>query len=162
MYPTVSFISQSSHIHPVPVQRPSKIKHTHTKQTTIKTKDRVKQLIVEAVVRHSVSHRSLANVHGSESLIWFEISVTLSILDPHQNSSWLYLCCPTSWRSCSSGAWELALSRVPNICRWYWFGTRPISHFCNEIVFEHFDYKRATCISEQWKALRIPLSPQPK
>jgi hypothetical protein len=31
-------------------------------------------------------------------------SVTASILDPHQESSWLSCCCPVSWRSCSFGS----------------------------------------------------------
>ncbi|EDL88936.1 rCG42394 [Rattus norvegicus] len=28
---------------------------------------------------------------------------TLSILDPHQDSSWISCCCPVSWRFC--GCW---------------------------------------------------------
>lgn len=39
---------------------------------------------------------SFANVYCNESLVWFEplAPATLSILDPHWNSSRIYCCCP--------------------------------------------------------------------
>ena len=91
----VSFISLTliSALHPWNLS-PLIKKHTsvhpyiHTNNNRSKTKHRKKKLIVEAVVCHSVSTvypsvhtSSLANVHCSESLVWFKIS---GFCDTHQ------------------------------------------------------------------------------
>ena len=42
--------------------------------------------------------------------VWRPLAcVTLSILEPHGNSSWIFYCCPTSWGSCCFGSTVLAL-----------------------------------------------------
>jgi hypothetical protein len=43
-------------------------------------------------------------------------SVTPSILDPYWDYSWLFCCCPVSWRSCSFGSLRLAHSQA--VHRW--------------------------------------------
>ena len=45
-------------------------------------------------------------------------SATLSILDPHQDSSWISCCCPVPWRSCSFGSIVPTLSHAPTVHRW--------------------------------------------
>lgn len=53
---------------------------------------------------------------------WFDLrplaSATLSILDPHGDSSWISCCFPVSWRSCSFGSSEPAPSQAPAVHRW--------------------------------------------
>ena len=91
-------------------------------------------LVVEAVVCHSVSHSIpfahtslFVNIHCNESLVWLKVSAfpTLSILDPYQESSWISCCCSVLWRSCSFGSVGLAPSLDSAVHRWgrYWGGS---------------------------------------
>jgi hypothetical protein len=43
------------------------------------------------------------------SVFWPLASVTLSVLDPHSDSSWISCCCPLLWSSCSFGFGEQPL-----------------------------------------------------
>jgi hypothetical protein len=45
-------------------------------------------------------------------------SATLSVLDPHRDSSLISCYCPVSWRFCSFESEELALSCTPTDNRW--------------------------------------------
>ena len=62
----------------------------------------------------------LANVHcnGHWSGLRPLASATLSILDPHQDSSWISCCCPVSWRSCSFRYVGLGLFMHPVVLGW--------------------------------------------
>jgi hypothetical protein len=107
--------------------------HTHTLVHALfvceQTKRR-KHLMLEAVVCHCVPlyiplstylylqmFIALSPWSGWRSLA----SVTLSILDPHQDSSRLSFCWSVPLRFCSLGSAGLALSSIPTILRWYRF-----------------------------------------
>jgi hypothetical protein len=51
-------------------------------------------------------------------------SATLSVLDPHWESSQISCCCLVSWRSCSFNSSGTAPSQAPDVHRWdrYWSG----------------------------------------
>ena len=53
------------------------------------------------------------------------VSATLSILDPHWDSSWISCCCPVSWRSCSFGFESPATSCTPAVHWWSRCWSRP-------------------------------------
>lgn len=134
---------------------------THTQTTTI-TKHR-KQLIREAVVCYSVPHKSsLANVHCSESLIWFEISVTLSILNLHQNSSWLSLCCPMSWRSSSFETWGLVCHRSQTFAYDTDFGLGQFLTFAMKLLWSTLIISILHIVQNNEKPWGNPLHPQIK
>lgn len=105
MYPTIPLIC------PPPLQLPPKKE---------KNKNRGKKSIsMEAVVCHvfNTQYILLSKQLYLQMIIainlWFRlrtlVSATVSILDPHQNSSRLSCYCPVSWKSCSFGSAEPAL-----------------------------------------------------
>ncbi|CAO2588008.1 hypothetical protein LEMLEM_LOCUS4761, partial [Lemmus lemmus] len=43
------------------------------------------------------------------------VPATLWVLDPYWDSSWIFCCCPVSWRCCNFGSAGLAPSVLPKI-----------------------------------------------
>jgi hypothetical protein len=134
----VSHHAPQSHSSPNPLiaalcscNLPHEIKHKSEQRSNNKDKA---QNFSKAVVCHSVSHSlSLCpHIFISKCLLqWFIdlslrclASVTLSILDPHQEFFQLSCWCPMSWRFCSFGT-GLTLS-LPIVGIWYRFGDEPI------------------------------------
>jgi hypothetical protein len=117
----VSLISPSPHIclHPFepPLGKKRKKKKQRKKQ---KTFQHGSWSVLECVPQHSSLSTQLHLQMFTAKSHWSGLrslaSVTPSILDPYWDYSWLFCCCPVSWRSCSFGSLRLAHSQA--VHRW--------------------------------------------
>ena len=103
---------------PIPLTSPSPHPHLPCLPLKRKKKSSCRSCVT---VCPTINHTSLLeNVHCTESLVWFQASgsSTLSILDPHRDSSQISCCCPVSQRSCSFGSAGPTPSYSPAIQRW--------------------------------------------
>lgn len=66
-------------------------------------------------------------------------SVTLSILDPHRDPSWISCCCHVLWRSSSFGSVGLASSCFLAVDRWvrHWIWAQVVADLVSMPVLPH-------------------------
>ena len=114
----IPLISLSLCIYPPPLQLHLQKKIRYNLKTC---------LVVEAVVWQCATQSTLLSILLCLQMFiamshWSGLrplaSATLSILDPHQNSSWISCCCPVSWRSCSFGSTGPSPSCAPGFHQW--------------------------------------------
>jgi hypothetical protein len=120
----ILLISLSLHIHSVSLQTflpKSKTKWDRIKKSCHGSCDLLSQCDTQYTPLST-------HCNGSWSVFRPLASVTLSILDPQGDFSWIFCCCLVSWRSCSFGSAGLALSCAPVDHSWgrYWDGSTQI------------------------------------
>ena len=103
-------------------QNKNKIQTTTTKKpVTNKTHPMWKLCVTLCPIAYPFVHISLvANIHCIESSVrWRPLAAaTPSILDPHQDCSWIFCGCPVSWSSCSFWSAKLALAYALAVHAW--------------------------------------------